>query len=71
VADLHQVVDLGARLDPRFTDRRAIDGLVNFLGWVPLAAGAMMRSLQNGLVQFYALVMVLGLVVLLVGLVLL
>lgn len=46
-------------------DRWLIDGLVNFLGWLPRAAGSLLRSLQMGLVPFYALAMVLGLVVML------
>jgi NADH-quinone oxidoreductase subunit L len=45
-------------------DRTVIDGLVNLSGRVPLAVGSMLRSLQVGLVQFYALAMVLGLLVL-------
>jgi NADH-quinone oxidoreductase subunit L len=49
-------------------DRRVIDGLVNLCGHIPRAFGGALRSLQNGLVQFYALAMVLGLVVLAVAL---
>jgi NADH:ubiquinone oxidoreductase subunit 5 (subunit L)/multisubunit Na+/H+ antiporter MnhA subunit len=45
-------------------DRRVIDGLVDLCGRVPLAVGAALRSLQGGMVQFYALAMVLGLLVL-------
>lgn len=45
-------------------DEKGIDGLVNLAGRVPGAFGAMLRPLQNGLVQFYALAMMLGLVVL-------
>lgn len=45
-------------------DRWIVDGLVNSLGKLPVAAGSMLRSLQNGMVQFYALAMVLGLLVL-------
>ena len=48
-------------------DRHVIDALVNFCGYVPLAVGSLLRSLQNGVVPFYALVMVLGMLVLLVG----
>ncbi|MBL9124978.1 MAG: NADH-quinone oxidoreductase subunit L [Planctomycetaceae bacterium] len=48
-------------------DQRAVDGLVNQVGRAPLGLGSILRSLQNGMVQFYALVMVLGLLVLLVG----
>jgi NADH-quinone oxidoreductase subunit L len=45
-------------------DRFVIDGLVNFFGKVPVAIGSVMRSLQTGMVQFYALAMILGLLVL-------
>ncbi|HEX7376162.1 MAG TPA: hypothetical protein VF278_03570, partial [Pirellulales bacterium] len=45
-------------------DRWVVDGLVNLVGKVPVAVGSLMRSLQNGLVQFYALAMMLGMLVL-------
>ncbi len=45
-------------------DRRVIDGLVNLVGAAPAAFGSMLRPMQGGLVQFYALAMVLGLLVL-------
>ncbi|MCI0358676.1 MAG: NADH-quinone oxidoreductase subunit L [Planctomycetaceae bacterium] len=45
-------------------DRWIVDGLVNAAGMVPAAIGSLMRSLQMGLVQFYALAMVLGALVL-------
>ncbi len=45
-------------------DRWIVDGLVNFCGRVPPAVGTLMRSLQMGLVQFYALAMVLGVLIL-------
>ncbi|MFV1964137.1 MAG: NADH-quinone oxidoreductase subunit L [Pirellulaceae bacterium] len=45
-------------------DRWLVDGLVNVLGQIPPAAGSLMRSLQMGLLQFYALAMVLGVLVL-------
>ena len=45
-------------------DRWIIDGLVNLLGRIPPATGALMRSLQMGQVQFYALAMVLGMLLL-------
>ena len=35
-------------------DRVVIDGLVNFFGYVPVVCGALLRSLQSGMVQFYA-----------------
>jgi NADH-quinone oxidoreductase subunit L len=50
-------------------DRWIVDGLVNVSGAVPQFAGAALRSLQNGVVQFYALAMVLGLLVLIGALV--
>ena len=46
-------------------DRWLVDGLVNAVGRIPVRFGNLMRSLQMGLVQFYALAMVLGLLVLL------
>jgi len=47
-----------------FVDRYLIDGLVDLCGLLPKLLGAMLRPLQNGLVQFYALAMVLGVLVL-------
>ncbi|HTN74083.1 MAG TPA: proton-conducting transporter membrane subunit, partial [Pirellulaceae bacterium] len=46
-------------------DRNLIDGLVNLCGKLPVVFGGLMRSLQMGLMQFYALAMVLGVIVLL------
>jgi NADH-quinone oxidoreductase subunit L len=48
----------------RFFDNFFVDGLVNLGGWLPRAAGAVLRPLGIGLVQFYALAMMLGLIVL-------
>ena len=48
-------------------DRRLIDGLVNLVGRIPPACGTVVRTLQTGMVQFYALAMVLGVLVLLAG----
>jgi len=45
-------------------DRWIVDGLVDAAGQVPPAIGSLMRPLQMGLVQFYALAMVLGALVL-------
>jgi NADH-quinone oxidoreductase subunit L len=45
-------------------DRWLVDGLVNFVGNVPAAFGSVARALQGGLLQFYSLAMVLGLLVL-------
>jgi NADH-quinone oxidoreductase subunit L len=48
-------------------DRHVVDGLVNLFGAVPRGLGGMFRALQMGLVQFYALAMILGFVVLLLA----
>ena len=53
-----------ARLAAWF-DRCVIDGLVDLCGRLPALLGAALRPVQNGLVQFYALAMVLGLLALL------
>ena len=45
-------------------DRWIVDGLVNLCGKIPQWFGGMLRSLQTGMVQFYALAMVLGVLVL-------
>ncbi len=45
-------------------DRWVVDGIVNLVGAIPPLVGRLLRSLQNGVVQFYALAMVLGLLVL-------
>ena len=45
-------------------DRWLVDGLVNLAGAVPPAIGSLMRGLQGGLVQFYAVAMVLGVLIL-------
>ncbi len=37
-----------------------VDGAVNAVGRVPWLLGTLLRSMQTGLVQFYALGMVLG-----------
>ena len=44
-----------------------VDGVVNALGRLPLLLGTLLRSMQTGLVQFYALAMILGGLVLLVA----
>ena len=46
-------------------DRWLVDGVVDSIGRAPRWAGLLMRSLQTGLVQFYAVAMVLGVLVLL------
>jgi NADH-quinone oxidoreductase subunit L len=44
----------------RVIDLHLLDGLVDLLGQVPRFCAYVFRPLQNGLVQFYALLMVLG-----------
>ena len=45
-------------------DRWVVDLLVDLCGQLPRAVGKWMRSLHMGLVQFYALAMILGMLVL-------
>ena len=45
-------------------DHWIVDGLVDLVGRMPRAVGSLMRPLQMGLVQFYALAMVLGALIL-------
>jgi NADH-quinone oxidoreductase subunit L len=47
-------------------DRNVIDGLVNLCGFVPKLIGAALRPLQGGLIQFYALGMILGVLALII-----
>ena len=47
----------------RIFDQYVIDGLVDLIGHVPRLFGFLLRPVQNGLVQFYALAMVLSLTV--------
>jgi NADH:ubiquinone oxidoreductase subunit 5 (subunit L)/multisubunit Na+/H+ antiporter MnhA subunit len=47
-----------------WVDRLLIDGLVNLAGRIPPALGSGLRLLQPGLVQYYALAMALGTIVL-------
>jgi NADH-quinone oxidoreductase subunit L len=53
----------------RIIDLYVIDSLVDLVGQVPRLVGALFRPMQNGLVQFYALAMVLGLAVFLIALI--
>jgi len=53
----------------RYFDIYVIDKLVDILGLVPRLLGGLFRPVQNGLVQFYALAMILGLAVFLLALV--
>ena len=52
----------------RVFDLHLLDGLVDLLGQVPRGIGQLFRPIQNGLVQFYALAMVLGMTVFLMAL---
>jgi NADH-quinone oxidoreductase subunit L len=52
----------------RIIDNYLVDGIVDLVGHVPRLLGARFRPVQNGLVQFYALAMVLGLAVFLLAL---
>jgi NADH-quinone oxidoreductase subunit L len=53
----------------RVFDQYVVDGLVDLCGQAPRLFGFLFRPLQNGLVQFYALAMVLGLTAFLLALV--
>jgi NADH-quinone oxidoreductase subunit L len=53
----------------RFFDLYVLDGLVDLAGHLLRWVGFCLRPMQNGLVQFYALAMVLGLTVFLIALV--
>jgi NADH-quinone oxidoreductase subunit L len=50
-------------------DLSVLDALVDLIGHVPRLLGGLFRPVQNGLVQFYALAMILGLTVFLLALV--
>ena len=52
----------------RIFDLYILDGLVDLIGQLPRLAAQMFRPIQNGLVQFYALAMVLGMTVFLIAL---
>jgi NADH-quinone oxidoreductase subunit L len=53
----------------RSIDLSVLDALIDLLGHVPRLLGGLFRPVQNGLVQFYALAMILGLTVFLLALV--
>jgi NADH-quinone oxidoreductase subunit L len=55
-------LELFARLCAWFDDV-LIDGLVNTVGLLPKGLGAILRPLQGGLIQFYALAMILGVLI--------
>jgi NADH-quinone oxidoreductase subunit L len=52
----------------RIWDLSVLDGLIDLFAQVPRLIGQLFRPVQNGLVQFYALAMVLGLTVFLIAL---
>jgi NADH-quinone oxidoreductase subunit L len=52
----------------RIIDLHVVDSLVDLVGQIPRLFGALFQPVQNGLVQFYALAMVLGLTVFLLAL---
>jgi NADH-quinone oxidoreductase subunit L len=52
----------------RFLDLQVLDSIVDHLGQIPAFIGQLFRPIQNGLVQFYALAMALGLTVFLIAL---
>jgi NADH-quinone oxidoreductase subunit L len=54
----------------RVFDLYVVDSLVDLIAYVPSLFGLVLRPIQNGLVQFYALAMILGLTVFLAALVL-
>ena len=49
-------------------DRRVIDGLVDLVAKLPLGAAAVVRQLQTGLMQRYALAGVVGVLAIVVAL---
>jgi NADH-quinone oxidoreductase subunit L len=53
----------------RIFDLNVLDSIVDLIGHVPVFIGKLFRPVQNGLVQFYALAMVLGLTVFLLALI--
>jgi NADH-quinone oxidoreductase subunit L len=60
---------LGLAEFSRIFDLYVVDGLVDIIGQIPRLAGLVFRPIQNGLAQFYALAMALGLTVFIVALV--
>jgi proton-translocating NADH-quinone oxidoreductase chain L len=59
---------LGFARGCRILDLHVVDSLVDLVGQIPQLFGALFQPVQNGLVQFYALAMVLGLTVFLLAL---
>jgi NADH-quinone oxidoreductase subunit L len=58
----------GAAVLCRVFDQYILDGLVDLIGQLPRLLGRLFQPIQNGLVQFYALAMVLGMTVFLIAL---
>jgi NADH-quinone oxidoreductase subunit L len=58
----------GFALFCRVIDMYVVDTLVDIVGQVPRLFGVLFRPVQNGLVQFYALAMILGVAVFLIAL---
>ena len=62
-----QLARLQRRAEPRpfpsYFDKYVVDGLVNLVGWINMGLNRIATSFQTGLVQRYALVAVLGIVV--------
>lgn len=52
----------------RIIDQYVVDGVVDLLGQAPRLIGHLFRPVQNGLVQFYAVAMLLGIAVFLIAL---
>ena len=52
---------LGLAVFCRLVDQYLVDGIVDLVGQIPGILGMIFRPIQNGLVQFYALLMLLGL----------
>ena len=67
VDDLYNLVIVrpaeGFRPGLAWIDQNVVDGIVDFIGQVPRASRSAFWPIQNGLVQYYALLMVLGLAV--------
>jgi proton-translocating NADH-quinone oxidoreductase chain L len=53
----------------RLVDQYLVDGVVDLIGWTPVFIGRLFRGVQNGLVQFYALAMVLWLTVFVIAMI--
>ncbi|HLN30357.1 MAG TPA: NADH-quinone oxidoreductase subunit L [Gemmataceae bacterium] len=60
---------VGLAIFARIFDLNVVDGLVDLVGQIPRFLGILFRPIQNGLTQFYALAMALGLAVFLIALV--